>query len=595
MNDRLSKTLFMTNFLVTFLGMLVASLGILVDGIVVNRYYGPDAMASYGAIMPLMMVAVAVGGILTSGLQSTTGKSMIRGDSDASNGYFSMAVLIGVITAVLMITVLLGFRTQVLAALRIRQDGHLFVDARDYLTGSVISYLFIILVSAFQPVIMLLGKRLILFIAVSVMLIVNIVGDLASVFLHFGMFGIGLATTLSYMSGCLIMVACLMKAGPIFRFRFRHLKGKAGPLVICGMPSGIQKIANSLRIAVLNTLLFTISTTAAVSALSLTFNVSNIIGNVVVAGGSTVLMLASIYIGDEDDISLNKTFQIAVKQMLLINGAVAIFVFVLAKQIVGIYCRDVDQIPLTVTALRWFVTSMPLFGVNIVWIRFLQASGKIVLSTVLNVCDNFIYVVVAALVLCKPLGTTGVWASFLACEVMMTITLFILSFKHAGKVSLQTGNLIMRPRKDNKEEKEELDVTITSIEDAVSFSEQVDALGLKMGLSQRNTMLMCLSIEELACYTITKGFGDGKKHSIDARVVVNNHGWKISLRDDCKPMNPQDQIQMFNAEDKIDKIGLKIVYDCINDISYSNAMNMNHLMLSLAVDEPGTRKTANGG
>ncbi|MBR2766074.1 MAG: hypothetical protein IKE03_08855 [Blautia sp.] len=584
MNDRLTKQLFMSNFFVTFLGMLVASLGLLADGIIVNRFYGADAMASYGFVMPLMIAAAALGSMLTSGIQSTIGKSMIRGDRDATNGYFSLAILMGVIVSAVILVLVLGFPAQVLKVLRLPRENSLFPDARDYMLGSAVSYLFIILISAVQPVIMLLGKRKVVYVSVLLMLFVNVVGDLGSVFLHVGMVGIGLATTLSYLAGFLIMMACLLKEGSLFRFSVRHVKGKTRELLMFGMPSGVQKIANSLRIAVLNGLLLAISTRAAVSALTVTFNISNIIGNVVVAGGSTVLMLASIYNGDGDDISLKKTYKIAVTQMLLINGVIALAVFVLARPIVSVYCKQADQIPLTVTSLRWFVTSMPLFGMNIVWIRFLQASGRLMLSTILNVCDNFVYVILAAYVLSRPFGVNGVWAAFLACEVMMTITLFICAFKHAGRVSLRTDDLIMLSSDMAAKQGRHLEQTITDVQDVVNFSEKVYALGHEMGLTGRSVMLMSLCVEELASYTIEKGFQDGKKHSIDARVVIDDSSWKISLRDDCQPMNPQDQIQMFSPEDDVDNIGLRIVYGCIKDISYSNTMKMNHLVLRLSFE-----------
>jgi len=180
MDDRLSKELFMSNFYVTFLGMLVASLGMLADGIVVNRFYGSDGMASYGVVMPLTIAAAAIGSILTSGIQSTTGKSMIRGDRDASNGYFSAAILIGIISSAIMIGIILGFRTPVLKVLRLKPDDPLFPGARDYMTGSTISFLFIILISAIQPVLMLLGKRMVIYVAVLVMLFVNVAGDLGA-------------------------------------------------------------------------------------------------------------------------------------------------------------------------------------------------------------------------------------------------------------------------------------------------------------------------------------------------------------------------------------------------------------------------------
>ena len=46
MNNRLSKSLFRSNFFVTFLGLLVASLGMLADGIIISRYFGANATGS---------------------------------------------------------------------------------------------------------------------------------------------------------------------------------------------------------------------------------------------------------------------------------------------------------------------------------------------------------------------------------------------------------------------------------------------------------------------------------------------------------------------------------------------------------------------
>ena len=54
-------------------------------------------------------------------------------------------------------------------------------------------------------------------------------------------------------------------------------------------------------------------------------------------------------------------------------------------------------------------------------------------------------------------------------------------------------------------------------------------------------------------------------------------------------MNPKDQFQIFNPEEEPDNIGLRIVYECIKDISYSSTMNMNHLMLSLAHADASAR------
>ena len=58
--------------------------GIVIDGIVIGRFLGPDSMAAYGLVTPVINLATAFSGILATGAQVICAQRLGAGDKQGA-------------------------------------------------------------------------------------------------------------------------------------------------------------------------------------------------------------------------------------------------------------------------------------------------------------------------------------------------------------------------------------------------------------------------------------------------------------------------------------------------------------------------------
>ena len=95
-NAYIIKKMFRGSLMVMILATLTATLGMVIDGILIGSYLGVDAMASYGIAGPAFIVISAIGGIISSGEQTLCAREMGRGRMDEANAVFSLSTVFGV-------------------------------------------------------------------------------------------------------------------------------------------------------------------------------------------------------------------------------------------------------------------------------------------------------------------------------------------------------------------------------------------------------------------------------------------------------------------------------------------------------------------
>jgi two-component sensor histidine kinase len=68
----------------------------------------------------------------------------------------------------------------------------------------------------------------------------------------------------------------------------------------------------------------------------------------------------------------------------------------------------------------------------------------------------------------------------------------------------------------------------------VEVSEEVYDMCIGSGFSAADAYHISLCTEELAANSIEHGFNDGKKHSLEARVLIGEDDLYLRLRDDYR-------------------------------------------------------------
>ena len=75
------------------------------------------------------------------------------------------------------------------------------------------------------------------------------------------------------------------------------------------------------------------------------------------------------------------------------------------------------------------------------------------------------------------------------------------------------------------------------------------------------------------------GFGDGKAHSIDIRVKKNTDGWILRFHDDCLGFDPTKYMREGDAPGEHN--GIRLIRGLATEVSYANALGLNHLRISV--------------
>lgn len=186
------------------LSILTATIGSFVDGCVIGIYLGADSLAAFGYALPVILLLLsALGGALSDGSAATCAVHMGNGNTKMTNTNFSAACLLSVVFGCAITLLCVQFSEQLAA----------MVGAKDSIlkpTGEYIrSFSFGAFPMIFTQVLMaytrLDGDAILNVISVVLMTAINITLDILFISsLHLGMFGIGLATSISYTVAMLV-------------------------------------------------------------------------------------------------------------------------------------------------------------------------------------------------------------------------------------------------------------------------------------------------------------------------------------------------------------------------------------------------------
>lgn len=205
----------------------MTTLCLLIDSIVIGRLVGVDAMSAYGIASPLLIIFAALGTMMVNGVQVQLGKAMGRGETDGANACYSTSILLSLGLGAVWILLVYAAGNPLctlLGAGRPSADNVVFQLTGDYLRGFMLGAPFFFLSQIISAYLQAAGKRKLLLISVIAMTVTDVVFDLLSVFVfHGGMFGIGLASGMSYLAAFAVGLGYFLKKGRPLSLPFGQL------------------------------------------------------------------------------------------------------------------------------------------------------------------------------------------------------------------------------------------------------------------------------------------------------------------------------------------------------------------------------------
>ena len=562
-------------------------LGVVVDGIIIGRFLGPDSMAAYGLVTPFINLATVFSTILSLGVQVICAQRIGEGNIKGARQAFSVCMAATVVISLLLTAVTVIWRGDIASLLGANgKSAELLPYASDYLLGIAFSLPANIFLLEFNSLMRLDGDAGRVMVAVAVMTVLDIVGDFLNVLvIHGGMLGMGLATTVSYVVALVIVLMHFRRKDIVFRFSFKGMKLKdLRDILITGSPSAVGSGSSSLRNTVLNRIMVaTALSGTAVGALGILNTIYNFTSCALIGIGVTTAMIAGMVLGEQDRTSARQLVKITVRAALILGSALGIILFVFAGQIASLFGGEdgAEMVGLAARGLRFYAVSLVLYGLNNAFVNYLQGMRRMAHSLILSFLQNFVYIVVPALALAGLLDTDAVWISFLIGECLTFLTIVLLAAVKKKGIPFRVQDYLFLKEPFGVPDDESMEVTVTDRSQIIPASEQVAEFCRSRNASAKQAMLLSLFVEELGNNVIDFGFTEGGNKSLDIRLVHRDDGWVLRLRDNCKAFDQTEWVRIHEDDDPSANIGIKIVCSTARDVEYVCTMNLNILTIRL--------------
>lgn len=197
----------------------------IIDGVITSRFLGPDAYAAVALLGPLVNIVLLLASFISIGGQIVCSHKIGTGERDEANAVFTFSALFGLAIAALFVLFSMVapgtlFR---ICGVSLSKRPELYEHMLRYLQGYLIGIPAVIMVQVLSPFLVMDNGKKLVTLSATVLCAADIAGDLLNALVfRGGIFGMGLATSISmWLQLCVLAVHFLKKAG-YFRFHSRR-------------------------------------------------------------------------------------------------------------------------------------------------------------------------------------------------------------------------------------------------------------------------------------------------------------------------------------------------------------------------------------
>lgn len=564
------------NYLFTFLGSIV-------DGVVISRFLGLESMAAFQLTLPVVLMDIMLSMIFSVGLQNCCAKSLGAGRLHDATAYYSVTLAV-IVPLALLWGLAVWFLAEPLARLLGASGGqaHLLPLAAAYLRGLAPSLTVIMIMPMMSMLLFLEGKAKYAMAAISCQVSINVVGDFANVlFLHWGMLGMGMTTSLCNIIALAIIIVTRCRFPFSIRFvsssiRLRQLLQVAR----IGLPTTLDRLYKTLQVFLVNHVLLAVATGTALAAYADINALYNLFIPFVIGISSSCLSVAGVFFGERDRASLDILLRHAVIRALKVSTLIALICAVGAPWLIMLFASPSDMgYSTAVHALRIYAWFYPLYALNKVLQSFYIGCNAVRMAYFVSTLENLLFITLSVVVLGRWLGADGVWFGFVVGEALTLICTALAVGRAKRHMPRSINDYIYLPEYFDEAAKSTFSQSATTMDEVLEISRSAQQFMLEHGADKLHAMLVSLSIEEMGGNIIRWGFTDGKRHHIDIRLVCSR-GWTLRIRDDCARFDPVKWLKLHNDEDKTRNIGIRTVCALASDVRYTSPLGLNYLFIT---------------
>ena len=423
------STLLIKQALPASIGILVMSLNMIVDTIFVGQWIGSLAIAAITVVLPIVFLISSLG--MGIGIGGSSIISRALGAKAAEKAYltFGNQIFLTLVLSILFVLVGILFNEPLL--LLFGANGDILVPATSYFNVVLYGVPFLAFAMMGNPVIRAEGKPKFAMYAMIIPAISNILLDIVFIkFLGLGMFGAGLATSISYAAcGLFIFGFFLSKKSELsilaknFILSFSIVK----EIVQLGGVTVARQGTISVLMIVLNATLFTYGGENAIAVYGIINRVMMFALFPVLGVTQGFLPIAGYNIGAKNNDRVRKVIKIAIIYGSAVASLIFLGIICFPEAIARLFTSDVALIEETPKALLYVFLATPVITAQLIGSAYFQAAGKALPALALTLLKQGVFLIPLVYILPKFFGLNGVWFSFPVADVLATlVTLLFL-------------------------------------------------------------------------------------------------------------------------------------------------------------------------
>lgn len=417
------------------MGLLFYGMQNVLDGIIVGRFMGTDALAGVNLIFPLYS-AIAVIAIMTGvGSQATIGRSLGRKEVEKAKDAITTGfifVVAGCTVFAIPAFIFAGNITSLLGA-----NAELFPYSAGYMKGLLLLSPFIGLMFYSDYMLKIGGHPRYAFLVMSSTILLNVTLNLSFILLfNLGTFGVGLATGLAFMTGSLMGSFILFKKkAPISmlagKFKLKLLR----EMLYNGSSEGMTEFSVGISLLLFNYTFMQYAGADGVAAFTVIGYIC-FLGTTLFLGVSDGLIPVISYnygIGNH-----NRIRQI-LKFAARINFTIGTFIFLallfFSRYMVELFVggKDTAVVNLAVSGASIYAFAFLIEGLNILLSSYYTALGKARYSLIIASLRGLILIIAGLLIFPRLMGTPGIWLTVPVAEALTVIAALFLLKKPVKK------------------------------------------------------------------------------------------------------------------------------------------------------------------
>lgn len=572
-------------FIIMLVGMLSGMLCPIVDAVITGQFLGSDAVAATGLLAPVMSLTGVITVLFSTGTNQMCIRAVGKADLRRVNQIFSTMLLCSAALCAAAGILMFVLAAPISQGLGATAGLPVVQFAADYLRGYAFGLLPMGISILVNTLLALDNDRNRVSVYTLVLLAADIALDLVNVLVvHGGMFGMALASSLSYLIAFGVTLLHFRKKDRILHFTPDNLNfGDVREVLMIGLAGVIPQGMHALRGLVCNYVLLRAGGAGALAAMSVASSALILYSAVTSSLQSITGSVTSLAYGEEDRTSLVRTLRVSLQIGYRVGLVFLILIVALAGPISTLFLNGGSE-ETHLQAMRFLRCTMlgNLFMLGCYSINgSLLGTRQLKLNYLVSILRDGLWPILCIALGGLLSGLRGIEAGLVLMGLLSLLSCCLIVWCANRKRPTSLADFLVLPDDFYLRPEDMFEASMQNLREVTEVSEQARLFCLKRGESAKTAQFAALFVEEMAGNTLRHGIKPGRSGVVELRMIFKPDKRMIRLRDNGKPFDPVKWLEQNHPEDPSSALGIRMIVGMADSVQYIHSMSLNNLMVFL--------------